>query len=191
MYDDIVSRYDGYLLDMGVSGMFDITPELSLDVYFNFVYPQCKTQYLDISLKRFKKLVMTQLNYTRLSLLRVKMFRNNNSASGIKEGYVYCISNPAFPEHVKIGSSIDVKRRLASYQTYTPFRDFVLDAYYFSQDRFADEKLFHSKYEFVNEWYKCPNKPYLIEMMQHKKDANTQIVHSIIERKYMDKINSI
>ena len=44
----------------------------------------------------------------------------------VKEGYVYAISNPAWPEWVKIGKAIDADDRLSGYQTSSPMRDYKL-----------------------------------------------------------------
>ena len=45
----------------------------------------------------------------------------------IKEGYVYAITNPAWPEWVKIGMAIDADDRCNGYQTSSPFRDYSLE----------------------------------------------------------------
>ena len=43
---------------------------------------------------------------------------------GAQEGYVYVITNKAWPEWVKIGRAIDANDRLRSYQTNSPLRDY-------------------------------------------------------------------
>ena len=40
------------------------------------------------------------------------------------KGYVYAITNPAWPGWVKVGMAVDSNDRLNSYQTSSPFRDF-------------------------------------------------------------------
>jgi len=42
----------------------------------------------------------------------------------VKEGYVYVITNPAWPDWVKIGMAIDAEDRLNGYQTSSPMRDY-------------------------------------------------------------------
>lgn len=66
-----------------------------------------------------------------LNLLKHKhtMFK----ASEIKEGFIYVISNPSW-DYVKIGRTIDVKKRLAQMQTYSPLRDYKVEHYVFSED---------------------------------------------------------
>lgn len=69
-----------------------------------------------------------------------------NSARGakfnqIKAGLLYLIGNPAFSLHYKVGITLDVSKRLAQYQTYSPFRDFTLIKYDFVLDRTKSEKL--------------------------------------------------
>ena len=56
-----------------------------------------------------------------------------------KDGYVYIISNPIWVGWCKIGMAIDAEDRLNSYQTSSPFRDYVLDySKYFSNRRNAE-----------------------------------------------------
>lgn len=149
---EIEQKYDEFLIKEGITGMFDITDELCANVYFKYVYPTTKLAYIDTSDNKLRKLLSTQLNYTRLSLLRVKYMRNGYKSKGIKEGFVYLITNPAWPDMMKIGSSIDVKSRLNSYQTYSPKRDYKLVRYYFSRDRFYEEGLYHKMMPSKNEW---------------------------------------
>lgn len=75
-----------------------------------------------------------------LNLLKENLNRGA-SAKDIAAGHVYLISNPAFPMHYKIGMSIDCHKRLSNYQTYSPYRDFVLEKYDFVYDRVKTEKL--------------------------------------------------
>lgn len=60
--------------------------------------------------------------------------------SDVRAGMVYMISNPVYPEHFKIGMTMDVVDRLASYQTYDPFKRFKLEKYNFVLDRRGKEK---------------------------------------------------
>lgn len=149
---EIERLYDSYLIQEGINGLFDITDELCATIYFKYVYPYYDLQYVKDKKSRMIRIISTQLNYTRLSLLRVKYMRNNYSAKGIKEGFVYLITNPAWPNHMKIGSAIDVKRRFNSYQTYSPMRDYELKCYYFTNDRFSEEKQYHIMMPNNNEW---------------------------------------
>ena len=58
----------------------------------------------------------------------------------ITEGFVYIISNPAWPGMCKVGMTSNVSKRLASYQTYSPKRDYVLKHWSFWEDRREAEK---------------------------------------------------
>jgi len=165
---DIVDKYSGFLESEGIYGMFDITDSLVRRIYFKYVYPNYKTKYLSLSKKRRHKINATQLNYTRLSLLRVKRARNGDSSSGIKEGYVYIITNPAFPGYFKIGSALDVKKRLSQYQTYCPKRDFEMPIYYFSMDRYKEERDYHSQLKCLGEWYEG-DVDFLIKLFKEKR----------------------
>jgi len=75
------------------------------------------------------------------------------------EGQVYVIVNPSFPEWVKVGMAIDSEDRLNSYQTSSPFRNYVLNYSWNVSDRRAAESEAHTElqkmYERRSEWFKC------------------------------------
>jgi hypothetical protein len=50
-------------------------------------------------------------------------------------GFVYIIGNPIYPDHYKIGMTVDTEKRLQTYQTYDPFRKFYIVRYEFVLDR--------------------------------------------------------
>lgn len=76
----------------------------------------------------------------------------------VKEGYVYAITNPAWPEWIKIGMAIDAEDRLNGYQTSSPMRDYSLLHYIYSDDRSVTERAAHKLAaklgERSNEWFK-------------------------------------
>ena len=67
----------------------------------------------------------------------IKMLRSHttNTQISFKPGYVYAVTNPAFPGWIKIGSALDVYGRLATYQTSDPFASFKIEAYILVDDR--------------------------------------------------------
>ena len=75
------------------------------------------------------------------------------------EGQVYAITNPNFPDWVKVGMAIDAEDRLNNYQTSSPFRDYVLQYRYDVNDRRQAESQAHTElqklYERRGEWFKC------------------------------------
>lgn len=77
----------------------------------------------------------------------------------IKEGYVYIITNKAWPDWIKIGMAIDAQDRCNSYQTSSPFRDYVLEHFVHTDYRREAEKEAHTKAaklasETNGEWFK-------------------------------------
>ena len=62
-----------------------------------------------------------------------------------KEGYVYIITNPAWPDWVKSGMAVDAEDRLNGYQTSSPMRDYKLEYSVKSKDRRKSEKEAHTK----------------------------------------------
>jgi hypothetical protein len=86
------------------------------------------------------------------------LFETSN-ASSIAEGYVYIITNKAWPDWVKIGMAIDAEDRCNGYQTSSPFRDYVLEYSVTTEDRRKSERQAHKKAkklasETNGEWFK-------------------------------------
>ncbi len=79
-----------------------------------------------------------------------------------KEGEVYVITNPAFPEWVKVGKAMDADDRCSGYQTSSPFRDYTVIARLPTENRHAKEVEMHSIFEHFaderrGEWFKIDN----------------------------------
>lgn len=86
-------------------------------------------------------------------------FANTYKVDAIKEGYVYVITNKAWPDWIKIGMAIDAEDRCNGYQTSSPFRDYVLEYSVACEDRRKSEKKAHKKAaklatETSGEWFK-------------------------------------
>jgi hypothetical protein len=86
-------------------------------------------------------------------------FEGTYKANSIKEGYVYAISNRAWPDWVKIGMAIDAEDRLNGYQTSSPYRDYTLEHKVYSANRRESEREAHTKAAVVcksnkGEWFK-------------------------------------
>lgn len=123
---------------------------------FNNVSYERSGVWKDGSQKNRERLTRIALCFTRRDVLLIKYKWNGYSANGIKEGHVYAITNPAWPDYVKIGSAIDVYDRLGTYQTSSPFRNYKLESYIFSYDRLKTEKILHNMFPDRNgEWVKC------------------------------------
>jgi hypothetical protein len=61
-----------------------------------------------------------------------------------RSGYVYVVTNPAWPGRVKIGRTGDYERRLAGYQTACPDRDYEMPFKLFTKDCIVLETSAHS-----------------------------------------------
>tara|TARA_R110002153_G_scaffold128995_2_gene277581 strand:+ start:1417 stop:1986 length:570 start_codon:yes stop_codon:yes gene_type:complete len=86
-------------------------------------------------------------------------FEGTYKLSSVKEGYVYVITNKAWPGWVKIGMAIDPEERLSGYQTSSPHRDFILEHYVASSDRRKSEIEAHTRAlplatDSKGEWFK-------------------------------------
>lgn len=75
-----------------------------------------------------------------------------------KEGFVYIVSNKNFPNHYKVGVTTDIEKRLKSYQTSSPFRDYKVEYYIFHPNCYDAEKRVQEQMKYFalsrkNEWY--------------------------------------
>lgn len=91
-----------------------------------------------------------------INLLKFKISKGVPKSS-IKEGVLYCITNPSWPSHTKLGITYDLNKRLASYQTYSPYRDYRVSSYDFVFDKKLVEKLVLLEFQYSlekGEWIK-------------------------------------
>jgi hypothetical protein len=95
----------------------------------------------------------------------------------VKEGYVYAITNPAWPEWVKIGMAIDAEDRLKGYQTSSPMRDYQLVHAIATPDRARAERVAHKAAalcgERQGEWFKIANEE-AVTILQHIKETEDE-----------------
>jgi len=75
-----------------------------------------------------------------------------------KSGYLYIIQNPAWPNWLKIGITDNLDKRLQSYQTSSPFRDYkLLYSLNHPDYKIAEKKIKESMKPFAkankNEWF--------------------------------------
>jgi hypothetical protein len=93
--------------------------------------------------------------------LKTIYLESDNKQSGMKDGFVYVITNPVFPGWVSVGQSSDPVRRLTSYQRACPHRRFKLAHYSYFADRRKAEREVHRKLrkaglKMKREWVEAP-----------------------------------
>ena len=86
-------------------------------------------------------------------------FNGTYKLDSIKEGYVYAITNPAWPEWVKIGMAVDANDRCSDFQTSSPFRDYKVEHSVVTNNKRAAEAEAHKlaakiAKETRGEWFK-------------------------------------
>lgn len=123
------------------NGQFDITDELrdaSYDIFRELFSPDPSYRMKNSDVKFAKR--MAGLNMLKLNESRSNQTIKIKNKVTHKSGFVYIISNPAFPGKYKIGMTKDVNNRLSQYQTYDPHRQFKIEHYIFVEDKRAVEK---------------------------------------------------
>lgn len=76
-----------------------------------------------------------------------------------KEGYIYIVANSAWPDYYKLGVTHDIKARLRTYQTSSPYRNYEVKYYIQHPDCYVAERKIHEKLrpfatDKKNEWFK-------------------------------------
>ncbi len=108
-----------------------------------------------------------------LTLLKLN-FSRGAKFKDMLSGLVYIIENNVFPEHYKIGMTIDIQDRLASYQTYDPYKGFKIIKYEFVLDRkHSETKLLNHPDIFIEsgEWVSRNNAVALFEQIVYSEVA--------------------
>ena len=86
-------------------------------------------------------------------------FTSLHNYAEAKEGQVYIIYNPSFPNWCKVGMAVDAEDRLKQYQTSSPHRDYKLVKCYDAYDRRETESKAHAElekhYKRKGEWFMC------------------------------------
>ena len=77
----------------------------------------------------------------------------------LDEGYLYLITNNAWPGWIKVGTTKNINTRLRSYQTGSPFRDYsvvysVKHPLYLEAEKKIKEQMHYFASEIRNEWFK-------------------------------------
>lgn len=125
------------------NGNFEITEELM---------ERFTELYHHNSGKEYSKYTILYRRDAGKSFLNLKISRGLKPKE-IKEGFVYIISNPAWPDYTKIGVSVNINKRLSTYQTGDPLRQYKIDGYEFLSDRKYIEKKIISKFGVIDgEW---------------------------------------
>ena len=140
--------------------IFDITEymiEKAIAIYGGFCYGGNKKFSYNLARK------IWGLNFLRLK------FSRGAKPKDCKEGEVYIIGNPAWPDYLKIGMTVDTKARLASYQTYDPHGAFYIKNYEFCLDRREAEKELLEKFNVhlaEGEWIKHSDSLEIIKVIR-------------------------
>lgn len=79
------------------------------------------------------------------------------------EGLVYIILNEAWPNHVKVGMAKRIEERLSQFQTYSPYRDYIVYHTFRAKDYAKAEKKAHKVMDKrfsreQGEWFRCTPK---------------------------------
>ncbi len=77
----------------------------------------------------------------------------------VKEGYVYMVTNPAFPGWIKVGTAVNTRDRLSGFQTSDPHREYKMVFTVKVANRFPAEAAAHRRLARLShgrkgEWFK-------------------------------------
>lgn len=107
--------------------------------------------------------------------LRSKAYYTNRYDQKPYNGYIYIMTNPAWDNWVKIGRAINLDKRLESYNTSSPFRDFKIE--YSTQifNPILIERYFFEKYGKDNsEWFNLSVEEAIDEIERLKQELSNK-----------------
>ena len=84
---------------------------------------------------------------------------SHNQIDKTEEGEVYVITNPAWPDWVKVGKAVSTEDRLNGYQTSSPYRDYQVVTTITVHNRHEEERRMHRMVgeratQRIGEWFK-------------------------------------
>lgn len=117
------------------SGIFQITENMLQEYlkFYHMLYGKTNNATATKSNAKFARRLAGR------TLVNVNALRGASYRS-ISAGLLYLIENPSFPEHYKIGITVDIETRLSQYQTYDPYRAYKIFKYEFVIDKSSAEK---------------------------------------------------
>lgn len=145
-----------------IIGSFDIT-EKHLSDYMQIyeeLFGNKGAGYKTVSNTRFAR------KLAGITLLNLK-FKRGFGCHSCKEGLVYLVQNPAWPDHLKVGMTTDLDARLSVYQTYDPYRSYKVKHYEFVFDRRLVEKNILNRYNVNVEKGEWLNKVDALEIIKN------------------------
>lgn len=125
-------------------GVFEITSGLVDDYFYTYkrvIGSENKFQKKKKILFARKLAAMFLLEELKKRSTTINSIKKTNLINEISGGFVYIISNLAFPDWYKIGITKDMKSRLNSYQTYDPLKRYKIEHYVFCPDSRNQEKI--------------------------------------------------
>lgn len=119
-----------------------------------------------------KKLLKTNDDILYDKLLEIRLKYNDEltvhgEQTQISEGFIYSLTNPAWPAWVKVGMTIDYEKRLTTYNIYDPNSAFTIKMLrYVTNRREAEQRLLFEMKKYASavqgEWFKI-NESILME----------------------------
>ena len=95
---------------------------------------------------------------------------NTNKHKKGNQGYIYVITNPAWKGYYKIGQTINLTKRLSTYQTSSPLRDYSYLSTREVKDMDKAESLLLEElkkfYEVKGEWVLASKVEYILHRME-------------------------
>jgi hypothetical protein len=163
MYDEKARKIFSMMIKNGLipeKGQFEITDRL-IDISYkigNSLHKKSERKRSPSDIRLHKKIAginFLHLNNERAEIENKNIFVKKQTVIQ-HSGILYIIENTSFPDHIKVGITKNLNKRLANYQTYDPHRNFKILKYIFVQNVRDEEKYLLNKYKikdvFTGEW---------------------------------------
>lgn len=122
--------------------------------FYDYLDKDQQIKYLAREKRKYQRNLRKELLAKRIALFK----SNAVPAAKLSTAYVYIISNDSFPGWYKIGTCVDITKRLQTYQTSDPHKNYRIIESWITTNRFLVESAFlgyaarSSIFEVKGEW---------------------------------------
>ncbi len=115
---------------------------------------------------------------------RVRYRKADADEARAKDGFVYVISHPSFPDRIKIGKARNPNKRLADANTWCPDNGFVIRGAFFFEDALSVERqvhLIHAHHREDGEWFRMSAEQAVLTILEidhSQQETGDDEVHS-------------
>lgn len=108
--------------------------------------------------------------YFRMAALNILKYKHHLGLNkDLRESFIYIIADDKFPNHYKIGRTIEPEKRVIDCNVFSPYKSFRLVSWLYSDEAVLDETVFHEIFRedrTSGEWFYFQNVEIVRSLME-------------------------